>query len=240
MGISTWSRGSQTILNWLFPPRCAGCGSLGTVWCSQCDAKTRKITTPLCSKCGLTGHRDRCPACTMNEYAFSAARSWAAYSGELRRAILGLKHRRNEALGEEFAKRLLGILGSQDWGIDIVIPIPLEKERLLQRGFNQADLLARPLAEATSLVYSPGALRRTRSTLPQFELGASERWENLRSSFEAESSAVNGKKVLLVDDIMTTGATLDAAAIALRESGAMDVYGLTLARSLFEGDVQVW
>jgi ComF family protein len=177
---------------------------------------------------------DLCGACKANYYEFQAARSWAIYSGSLRKAILSLKKRQNVALGSAFATRLGRLLSSQHWQPNLVISIPLAKDRQLERGYNQAALLAMPLAEATEMNYQVGGLARVRETSPQFALTARDRWQNLQSAFLAEASLVANKSVLLVDDIMTTGATMNAAAKALREAGAVKVYGLTLARALFE------
>jgi ComF family protein len=177
-----------------------------------------------------------CPACRANHYAFTAARSWAIYKGELRRAILSLKHRRNTALGLALSENLATLFAQLDWHVDMVIPIPLSAKKKNHRGYNQVDLMAVPFAVAAKLPLVGELLVRRHETLPQFELSATERWANLRDSFAAKRSAqLLGMRVLLVDDIMTSGATLDAAAQALRDAGVQEVYCLTLARALFEG-----
>jgi ComF family protein len=147
-----------------------------------------------------------------------------------------LKKRRNEALGAILADKLSAIYSSQRWQVDLVISVPLARDRQLERGYNQATLLAQPLARMTGLNYRADALARVRKTNPQFALTARERWRNLQSAFAAEPTGVAQLSVLVVDDIMTTGATMNAAAKALREAGASKVYGLTLARALFERD----
>jgi ComF family protein len=177
---------------------------------------------------GLSG----CAACASHSYAFDASRAWGVYAGGLRRAILSLKHRSNAALGAVFAQALLQIFQQQGWKVDMLIPIPLGPQRLRQRGYNQIHLLARPFGELAGLPYAERVLIRQHDTLPQFELGAAERWINLRGSFVADPSPLAGQSVLLVDDIMTTGATLDSAAIALKKAGAKRVFALTLARTM--------
>ncbi|MEX2161915.1 MAG: ComF family protein [Anaerolineales bacterium] len=229
--------GFAVALDWLLPPRCAGCGQLGAVWCALCAGRAVRIEGSSCPICGLPlGKERQCGACSANQYQFVSARSWAAYRGELRHAILSMKHRRNAALGVAFAKHLMEAFCGQAWQIDLVIPIPLGARRHRERGFNQAELLARPFAEAAGLQLAAGVLVRLHETLPQFELSASERWKNLHGSFLADPAPLKGKSVLLVDDIMTTGATLDSAAQALNKAGARSVYALTLARALFEGE----
>ena len=228
-----WGHLSRRALDLLFPPRCAGCGALGEAWCAKCHASVRRIAEPLCQRCGLpAAHAADCPACANHSFSFDASRSWGVYTTELRQAILSLKHRENAGLGAVFARFLYRVLAAHDWPVDVLIPIPLGPHRLLQRGYNQSALLARPLGELAGLHYAERALLRRHDTLPQFELNAAERWTNLQGVFVADPAPLAGLSVLLVDDIMTTGATLDSAARALREAGAKGVYGLTLARAL--------
>lgn len=226
---------SRLALDWLFPPRCAGCGDLGEVLCVRCQAAVRLIEEPVCQRCGLPlGRRARCAACASHRYVFKASRSWGVYAGELRRAILSLKHRNNAALGAAFAMDLLQVFERQDWKVDLLIPIPLGQQRYRQRGYNQIDLLARPFGKLAGLQVADSVLIRRHETLPQFELNAAERWANLHGSFAADPAPLAGVNVLLVDDIMTTGATLDSASQALSEAGAKEVYAMTLARTLAE------
>jgi ComF family protein len=175
-----------------------------------------------------------CPACNQRNFAFDSVRSWGRYSAELRRAILTLKHRRNDALGGALSKGLLDIMRAQDWKLDAVPPIPLAPHRLAKRGFNQVDLFAQPLAAAVGVEWLPRALGRARETDPQMDLTLAERWENVQRAFIASPQQVGGLNLLVIDDIMTTGATLNAAASALKHAGAKRVYGLTLARALLD------
>jgi ComF family protein len=181
-----------------------------------------------------------CVACLAHDYAFDAARAWAAYRTELRRAILSLKRRQNRALGKRLASYLSELYRSQGWKVDLIVPIPLAANRQSQRGYNQVDLLARPLAATLGMPYVQGALVRSHETKPQFELNAAQRWENLHSAFQADPTPLQGVAVLLVDDIMTTGATLDAAAEALKGAGARQVFALALTRALFEAHGRIW
>jgi ComF family protein len=119
-----------------------------------------------------------------------------------------------------------------NWKVEIVVPVPLGVARLENRGYNQAALLARPLALATLLRYEPDALIRSKETLTQVGLSVSRRRVNVKGAFEAKQRLVEGKSVLIVDDIATSGATLEACAEAMFNSGARAVYCLTLARTL--------
>jgi ComF family protein len=234
--MSAWlHRAWNTALDLLLPPRCFGCGSLGSHWCADCNAGLRPVPEPICERCGLPKPaRLDCLACAANNYEFTAARSHAVYADKLRRAILHLKRRRNEAVGQAFALHLAATFASTNWQVDVVSPIPLAERRFKERGFNQSGLLAKPLASKLDLVYLDNLLARRQETKPQFDLPREERWKNVDDVFSADAELVEGRTVLVVDDIMTTGATLNAAAKALKAKGAKAVYGLSLARALFE------
>ncbi len=194
-----------------------------------------RLHEPMCQRCGLPlGKAEKCPACSQRDFVFDAVRSRARYSGGLRRAILTLKNRRNDALGRTLSKGLLDLMSCLDWELDAVIPIPLAQHRLAKRGFNQVDLFAQPVAAGLGAEWLPQAVNRARETEPQVDLTVTQRWENVQRSFVADPRQICGLNVLVIDDIMTTGATLNAAASALKHAGATRVYGLTLARALLE------
>lgn len=178
----------------------------------------------------------KCPRCLQRPPAFDQARSWAEYSGSLRRVLLSLKYHRDLAMGLGLAQKLQRFLSTQEWEVDAVVPVPLAQQRLMQRGYNQVDLFARPLALAHQADYLPVALQRQKETASQVGLSVDERFNNMRAAFKAQQEMVKGKRIALLDDVMTTGATLSAAAQALRESGASHVYALTIARTVREGD----
>ncbi len=230
-----------TSLDWLFPPRCAGCARLGEVWCQSCHSQVELIREPYCDLCGSPKMpKVQCLHCSNWDYKFDAARAWGRYSGVLRKAILSLKRHPNTQLGIELSKGLTAVLLRQAWKIDILVPVPLAPHRLAERGYNQADLLAQPLAAACGLRYAGSCLSRSHETIKQFELGAAQRWQNLLSAFQAEGAELHEASVLLVDDIMTTGATLNAAAVAIKRAGARRVYALTLAKTFLEEEQGVW
>lgn len=224
------------MLDWLFPPRCLGCGALGGPWCSACDQRTHWLRAPLCAHCGLPSAEQAasCEACRVNHYRFTAARSLAPYAAELRQALLAFKRQQNMALAQIFAAKLQLLYQQQAWQADLVLPVPLDAQREAQRGFNQAGLLAGPLAQGLGLPLPAGALRRKPGAKVQHRLTAAQRWQNLQGTFVTDKQAILGTHVLLVDDIMTTGATAQAISLALLEAGAAQVYVLTVGRSLFQ------
>lgn len=219
-------------LDWLFPPRCGGCGQSGSRWCLDCQQKTRRVLPPICPRCGQPQPKDGlCQKCRQAAPKFQALRSWGVFEGPLRNALHRLKYRRDIALGEVLARHLIHMLEGLDWVIDLVVPVPLGLARQAERGYNQAALLAKPLALGCNLDYNPGSLLKVRNTPSQVGLSFDQRWVNVAGSFEAIPDQVAGKKLLVVDDVVTSGATLNACAVALLASGASQVYAMTLARA---------
>jgi len=221
-----------TGFDWLYPPECGGCGQVGLRWCAECQAATQNISSPFCRTCGATGvNRDElCNRCLAYPPNFSALRSWTLFAGPVRNAIHRLKYQRDIALGEVLARPLIQMVVEEDWDIDLIVPVPLSVARKIERGYNQAALLARPIALATGWSYQPRAMQRTKETRSQVGLTLKERYSNVSGAFLANRKKVSGKHVLLIDDVTTSGATLEACSQALRTAGALEVYCLTIAR----------
>ncbi len=143
-----------------------------------------------------------------------------------------MKYRRNIGLGEAVATQMVDFLCSLRWPVQILIPVPLGKKRLKERGYNQVGLVARPLSYKTGLIYEPDALWKTRETRSQVGLNIAQRGENVRDVYQANSEVVKRKIILLMDDVATTGSTIAAGAEALLSAGAQEVYVVTIARAL--------
>jgi ComF family protein len=169
--------------------------------------------------------------CLAYEPPFQALRSYAVYNGSLRNAIHRLKYEGDMALGEALSRFMLIKLIKLSWEVDVVVPVPIGVARREQRGYNQAAMLAFPIALGARRKYEPGALIKVQDTPSQVGLTFEQRRANVAHAFEAVNASVKGKKILLVDDVTTSGATIEACARALRKSGAEVVYGLTLARA---------
>lgn len=135
-------------------------------------------------------------------------------------------------MGEAISNQMSVFIRQLDWPVDTVIPIPLGKSRLKERGYNQVAMVALPLSIQLGLNYQPSALLRARETRSQVGLSANERQENVKNAFLADEQKVSRRNVLLIDDVSTTGATLSSAAEALYASGAKDVFATTIARAL--------
>jgi len=157
----------------------------------------------------------------------------------VRGALHRLKYRRDIGLGEAISSQMSEFVAQLTWPIDTLMPIPLGKKRLKERGYNQVAMVAMPLSMQLRLDYYPNALKRARDTRSQVGLSAAERQENVMGAFKAESTKVNGKNILLMDDVSTTGATLSSAAEALYASGAREVYAVTVARALPHHDLKL-
>jgi len=143
-----------------------------------------------------------------------------------------MKYRRNIGFGEAIAMQMADFVRSLKWPVDVLIPVPLGKKRLKERGYNQVALAARPLAYQLGLRYEPDSLRKTRETRSQVGLTISQRSENVQDAYQADSRVVKGKSILIMDDVATTGSTISACTAALLTAGAKEVYVLTIARAL--------
>ena len=221
------------VLDYIYPPLCGGCNQPGLRWCADCDQKTRRLKKPLCSICGKPLNVQRlCDRCSQSKPNFRALRSWGVYDGALRKAIHRLKYRKDVALGETLARFLIELLDQCSWQVDMVLPVPLSVARKASRGYNQSALLARPISLARRIPYRPRALKRIRDTQSQVDLSFDQRQINVRDAFKGDQDLVSGKTVLLIDDVATSGATLDACAEAILKAGGKSVYALTLARAI--------
>lgn len=224
--------GLWTALDWVYPPQCAVCGMPGYPLCLDCKNEINYITGKICPICGASIRQSalRCDDCMKRLPAFDAVRSLAFYGGVIRECIHSLKYENNRSLGKYFAQLLCPIISQEAWLINAVIPVPLSKERLKERGYNQAAAIAHPLALFLELPFQPYGLEQVRDTRSQVGLSAEERRMNVIGAFKAIPELVHHKNILLIDDVMTTGATLESCAQVLKEAGSEKVYCLTVAR----------
>ena len=219
------------LLDILLPPRCGACRAVGSWLCRRCRAGIRHLHEPLCRRCGaeVESARRDC-GCRSRLKALSRLRSAAAYEGPLELAIQRFKYGGWQRLAEPLALLIAQRIAVEGLAARCAVAVPLHPSRLRQRGFNQSELLARELRLRMSLTQPPGELVRTRATPPQ--VGHDRRWrlENVRDAFEWRGAALTGSPIMLVDDVATTGATLEACAAALRAGGAGPVMGVSVAR----------
>jgi ComF family protein len=226
-------------LDLLFPAVCPLCearlgpGRRDPV-CGACWSSFTRLAPPWCARCGApsVAALDACPMCPEPPPAFDYARAAAAYGGSVREAVHALKFggRRSLArpLGDLIGEQCAGALTER---LDALVPVPLARPRQRERGFNQAALLAERLGERLGVRVRPGWLVRLRATAPQTDLAADARRANVAGAFAA-APAVAGAHVAIVDDVVTTGATVAECARALRAAGARRVGALAVARVL--------
>lgn len=162
---------------------------------------------------------------------FTALRSWGFYEGALREAIHKLKYNNDLGVSEELARPLSALLNESGWHVDLISPVPLSRKRLRTRGYNQSSMLARWVSFTNRIPFKPGVMVRSKDTISQVGLSGEERRNNVLGAFESDPAVAAGKSILVIDDVTTTGATMQACAIALIKGGASHVYGLTLARA---------
>jgi len=239
---------SDALVSVVFPSGCRICERVLTTasrvpLCKECLSSFERVPRIVCEVCGRPlpglarkeGEPLLCPACQEKTYTFDRARSFAVYADTVVRAILLLKFERIEPLGAWFSERLAEIVNADGdrLSADVVVPVPLHREREKERGYNQAALISKPLAKRLKLPHKAVLLVRTRARPDKQVLSLEERWESVRGAFATRpGSQVDNLRVLLIDDVLTTGATLDACARALREAGAKSVIGLTVARAV--------
>ena len=220
--------------DWVFPPVCAICGSPGFRLCPQCRANIKPINHPTaCPRCDLPGYAVRpCPDCAKNPLQLDGLRAFAPYEEAIKAAIHSYKFKRNLGLAEQFAEWLYLTIKETQWQFDWITAVPLGQQRSHDRGYNQSAYLARLLAWKCDRPYFSDLSERSRETRSQASLTAEERLTNVSDAFCPGNRSCAGRSVLIIDDIATTGATLNACAAALYQNGAEKVYGLTLARAV--------
>ncbi len=227
----------QALLDWLFPIHCVGCRAPGAAICPACAATIRYPTQGFCSSCGRPAALSRpgeiCRRCLAGLPALDANYAAAFAAGVLRQAIHQFKYAGQSHLAGPLTDILLAWWRAFAFPVDLVIPVPLHPLRERERGYNQALLLSRRFSAGAGLPHSAHALQRHRPTRPQVGLNAHQRRENVAGAFSCVApDLVAGKRILLIDDVTTTGATLCAAADALRQAGAHAVTALTIARPM--------
>ena len=219
------------VLDLLLPPQCGGCRKVGAWLCDGCRTRIRRLEEPMCRRCGveLPSVRDEC-GCRSRLRSLTRLRSAVAYEGPAEAAIHRFKYEGWRRLAGPLAELVAQRLVVEGLGARCVVPVPLHRERLRQRGFNQACLLADELRRRLAIFEPVGELVRTRPTPPQVGNDRLRRFENVRDAFEWHGPALCGEAMLLIDDVATTGATLDACAKALHDAGSGPVTGVSVAR----------
>jgi ComF family protein len=225
------------MLRFFFPDRCGGCSKIGTLLCPDCLVKIKNLPSPVCPVClkpnNVWRPHPECRGQGMPDFLFAPF----VYRGVMRNLIRKAKFKKNKRLVFILATLLIEEIEEVEELYSflrelrpVVVPVPLSLKQLKTRGFNQAAVLAWRLAQRFGLTFSGEILLKSRDTLPQSGLTRSDRAQNVISAFSVSEDLVgNHRKILLVDDVLTTGATLRACALSLRQRGANDIWAVVLA-----------
>ncbi|MHB9036249.1 MAG: ComF family protein [Armatimonadota bacterium] len=226
------------LLDLIYPPYCLVCGMVGDDYlCAKCIEEIDVIGEQYCRRCAMPCESYVCHDCREREFAFEfeSACSAGVYDGVLRKAIHALKYDKHIAIADQLGDLMVRCFPHRQFSgkIDLIVPIPIHRARLLERGFNQSIELSRRMGGRMSLPVETRVLYKSRNTRHQVELPQDQRVFNLEGAFIVRNAdLISGKRVLLVDDVFTTGSTLNEAAKVLRAAGALSVYAYTLAKSI--------
>lgn len=218
----------------LFPSLCLGCGREGSFFCSSCRRKLPYLRGPVCRSCGRpVANTATCAECYKSPPEVDSMRAPFIFDGIIRSAVHQFKYRDVRALAKPLADFLFNYIKENGIRTDVLVPVPLHKNRLKERGYNQAELLAQQLGKLTRWPVEKGALVRLRDAPPQASTAtAKERRRNVEGAFSCQNSLLKGKAVLLIDDVCTTGATINGCAAVLKKLPVASVCALTVAREL--------
>lgn len=234
----TLYRSAWSALDLLFPPVCGGCDKTGSRWCEDCQKKVKILDGIVCEVCGLPQEQvGVCKTCLVDRPRFRMLRAWTIFEDPIQHALHKLKYRKDMSMGDAIAFHMLSFVQKLNWQMDMIIPTPLGKQRMKERGYNQVAMIAKPLAMALQVEYAPNELIRKKETRTQVGLTKPERKKNVEGAFRAGAS-VKRKNIVVMDDVSTTGATLSAIAESLYQAGAENVYALTVARALQHHSLQ--
>jgi ComF family protein len=233
----------------LFPAPCGICQKVlenasRIPICEACLFSLKPWNLPLCSRCGRpfasavsveNSPEALCHGCRQDLYDFDFARSYGSYAQNMARAVVMLKYERVTPLADWFAARLQPLISEhqEQFAADVIVPVPLHSVRRRERGYNQAELIARALARRIGLPCRSNLLVRTQPRPEKLRLSVRERWRSVRNAFDLSNPvAVDKLRIWLLDAVLTTGATLDSCSRTLREAGASYVAAITVARAM--------
>jgi len=219
----------------LYPKTCCFCGKISVQEiCDSCKEKVSYIKEPRCKKCGKPiryEEQEYCHDCQKQSFHYMQGRSLWIHKGAVPWSIYQFKYHNRRIYGKFYAKELYRVYGEsiEEWGIDLIVPVPLHWRRRRKRGYNQAEIVARYLGELTGIPVDKHLVIRKKYTEPQKTLNNKERVKNLKHVFDVRKMTVRAKNILLIDDIYTTGSTIDAISKVLLEKGHNKVWFLTIS-----------
>lgn len=223
----------EKLLGFLYPAKCPFCGKIWSGICDDCREKYPMIREPRCKKCGKPIQKETdeyCYDCKKTEHYYEWGRSLWLHKAPVNEAIYAFKYKNRRCYGEVFARELAKAYGKslKQQKVELIIPIPLHKSRRRERGYNQTEIIAKYLGDYTGIEVDYASLVRKKKTNPQIRYGDKDRKKNMKNAF-ALKKKINVENVVLIDDIYTTGSTIDEAARLLKKSGVTNVCFLTIS-----------
>lgn len=219
----------------LYPQTCCFCGKIcGSDICHECEKEIEYISKPVCDKCGKPityGEGQLCFDCSKQPMFYEQGRSLWLHKGPVKQGIYQFKYHNRRYYGLYYADELYRCHEEtiRQWGIDVIIPVPLHRKRKRKRGYNQAEIVARQLGKRMGILVDTRAVVRSKYTTAQKELSHSERKQNVRDAFEVVRMKEKVKNILIIDDIYTTGSTINELSRILRKKGDFRVFFLTIS-----------
>ena len=224
------TRAAGPLLDLIFPRTCAGCGREGGYLCDECEAEIPRLEPPQCRLCSAPSRSSLCAWCQSANQPFNGITAPYRWTGVVQELVYSLKYRNVRASAPRLARLMSAHLAETSISPDIITPVPLHLTRERERGYNQSELLATGISKSTGIPMANGLLARVRNTPPQVSMSTpEERRRNVVGAFECGGDAA-GKRVLLVDDVVTTGATVAECSAQLRQAGAASIWVLSLGR----------
>lgn len=228
----------EELIGIIYPRTCPICGEIlqknNLQVCNACKKKIKYIKEPACKKCGKqlqVEEQECCFDCLKKEHNFTKGIALYCHDEWIRKSIYKFKYSNKREYAKIYANEIILRYGSkiEEWNADYLIPIPLHKSKLRARGYNQAEDLSRELSKELLIPMLKNGVYRIKKTLPQKELNDKQRINNLKKAFKIGNIDVKSKRVILIDDIYTTGATIDSVAEVLIQSGVKDIYFITIS-----------
>ena len=224
------TRAAEPLLDLIFPRTCAGCGREGGYLCDECEAAIPRLEPPQCSACSTPSRSPLCAWCKAANQPFNGITAPYRWTGVVKELVYSLKYRNVRASAPRLADLMSAHLSDKRIAADLIVPVPLHPSRERERGYNQSELLARGISKSTGIPMTNGLLARTRNTPPQVSMTTpEERRRNVVGAFECVGD-VAGVRMLLIDDVVTTGATVAECSAQLQNTGAAAVWVLSLGR----------
>lgn len=225
----------KKILEIIYPKTCCFCGKVSEKeLCDVCAKKVIYIEEPRCKCCGKPvryAEQEYCYDCQKNTHAYEQGKSLWIHKMPVSLSIYQFKYKNRRIYGEFYAKEMARLYGNliRFWGVEVIVPIPLHRRKKRLRGYNQAAVIAKQLGKIMGIPVDCNSIVRNRYTRPQKELNDKERKQNLKQAFSVTNKWKNYKRVLLIDDIYTTGSTMDTVAEELKKNGVQKVWFLTIS-----------